>query len=76
VVVHTPAGRPAEQIVRVARAVGADAIVVEALDHHTGAFHRSTVAELARSAPCSVVTIRAPRRLTSPFLSGTTRGTA
>jgi nucleotide-binding universal stress UspA family protein len=64
VVVHTPAGRPVEQLVRIAREVAADAIVVQAHDH-AGArpFHRSTVATLARKAPCSVVTIRVPPRL-------------
>jgi nucleotide-binding universal stress UspA family protein len=63
VVVHTPAGRPVEQIVRVAREVAADAIIVEAHDHGPRMFHRSTAAELTRSAPCSVVTIRAPRNV-------------
>jgi nucleotide-binding universal stress UspA family protein len=62
IVVHTPAGRPVTELTRVARAVGADAIVVEAHEHHTGArhlFHRSVAAGLARSAPCSVLTVRA-----------------
>ena len=67
VVVHTPAGRPVEQLVRIAREVAADAIVVRAHDHAgPRPFHRSTVATLARKAPCSVVTIRMPRRPTPP----------
>jgi nucleotide-binding universal stress UspA family protein len=62
IVVHTPAGRPVTELTRVAREVGADAIVVEAHEHHTGArhiFHQSVAAGLAKSAPCSVLTVRA-----------------
>ncbi len=67
VVVHTPAGRAVEQLERIAREVEADVIVVQAHDH-AGArpFHRSTVAALARTAPCSVVTIRAPQQPMAP----------
>ena len=63
VVVHTPTGRPVAELTRLAREVGADAIVVEAHDQHPSGprhfFHRSVAAGLARSAPCSVLTVRA-----------------
>jgi nucleotide-binding universal stress UspA family protein len=63
VIVHTPAGRPVEELTRLATEVGADAIVVEAHDHPGTArrrlFHRSVAAGLAKSAPCSVLTVRA-----------------
>jgi nucleotide-binding universal stress UspA family protein len=72
VVVHTPAGRPVTELARVAREVGADAIVVEAHEHHTGArhlFHRSVAAGLAESAPCSVLTVRAHHPPAIPVLA-------
>jgi nucleotide-binding universal stress UspA family protein len=61
VVVHTPAGRPVEELMRLAVEVGADAIVVEAHDHAAprGLLHRSVAAGLAKAAPCSVLTVRA-----------------
>jgi len=60
---HTPVGRAADELARIARDVGADVIVVEAHDHaHTrGMFHRSVVARIAATAPCSVLTIRDAR---------------
>ena len=70
IIVHTPVGEPIEQLRRLAGRVGADAIVVEA---HEGAgvkhvFHRSVAAGLAKSAPCSVLTVRAhhPIAVTRP----------
>jgi nucleotide-binding universal stress UspA family protein len=62
VFMHTPAGQPVPALARLAHDLGADAIVVEAHEHHTGArrlFHRSVAAGLARSATCSVLTVRA-----------------
>jgi hypothetical protein len=62
VVVHTPEGGPVAELTRLARKVRADAIVVESHEHGLGPrrlFHRSVAADLARSAPCSVWTVRA-----------------
>jgi nucleotide-binding universal stress UspA family protein len=69
IVVHTPAGRPVTELARLARRVGADAIIVEAHEHHSGArrfFHRSVAAGLARSASCSVLTVRAHHPAATP----------
>jgi nucleotide-binding universal stress UspA family protein len=70
IVVHTPVGQPVEQLRRLAGQLGADAIVVEA---HEGTgvrhmLHRSVAAGLAKSAPCSVLTVRAhhPVAVTRP----------
>ena len=62
--VHTPVGRTADQLTRIARDVGADVVVVEAHEHprRPRVFHRSVIARIARMAPCSVLTIRPPRR--------------
>jgi nucleotide-binding universal stress UspA family protein len=58
-VVHTPVGRTAEEITRVAREVGADIIVLEAREHpRPRPFHRSVVARIVRTATCSVLAIR------------------
>ncbi len=62
--VHTPIGRTCESLSEIARRLEADLVVVEAHDHsHRSAlrwvFHRSTAAELVRTAPCSVLTVRA-----------------
>lgn len=62
--IHVPVGPPADTLARVARLVNADVIVIEAHEHtwvHR-AFHRSIVARVARNAPCSVLTLRAPRQ--------------
>jgi nucleotide-binding universal stress UspA family protein len=61
-VVHTPVGEAADEIARIARDVGAGIVVLEAHDHASGrrVFHRSVVSRIARTAPCSVLTIRAP----------------
>ncbi len=62
--VHTPVGRTADELTRIARVVGADVIVVEAHEHprRPRVFHRSVVGRIAQTAPCSVLTIRPPRR--------------
>jgi nucleotide-binding universal stress UspA family protein len=59
-VVHTPVGDPASQLTEIARKVRADIVVVEAHEHagRRRLFHRSAVARLFRSAPCSVLAIR------------------
>jgi nucleotide-binding universal stress UspA family protein len=64
VILHTPVGRPADEINRIARQVGADVIVVEVHDHHRmrRVFHHSVVARIARNGPCSVLAIRDPAR--------------
>jgi nucleotide-binding universal stress UspA family protein len=64
VVLHTPVGRAADEIIRIARQVGADVIVVEVHDHHgmSRMFHHSVVARIARNGPCSVLAIRDPAR--------------
>jgi nucleotide-binding universal stress UspA family protein len=61
VVVHTPVGHPAREINRIASEVGAGIIVIEAHDHPSKPrrlLHRSVVARIARTAPCSVLTVR------------------
>jgi nucleotide-binding universal stress UspA family protein len=64
VVLHTPVGRTADQITRVAREARADIIVVEM--HERGGlrrvFHHSVVARITQTAPCSVLAIRDPAR--------------
>jgi nucleotide-binding universal stress UspA family protein len=66
-IVHTPVGRTADEITRVARDVGADIIVLEAREHdRPRPFHRSVVARIVRTAGCSVLTIRDPKRASSP----------
>lgn len=61
--VHTPVGDAADELTRIAGEVGADVIVVEAHDHagRLRLFHRSVLGRIARTAPCSVLTIRPPR---------------
>lgn len=63
VVMHVRMGRAADGIERVAEEVAADVIVVEAHDRKGIArlLHRSVSAELARNAPCSVLTVRTRR---------------
>jgi nucleotide-binding universal stress UspA family protein len=66
VLVHTPVGGVAEEVTRSADQVAADMIVVEAHEHTAQGgvrrmFHRSVVARIARTAACSVLTIRKPR---------------
>lgn len=61
--VHTPVGHAADELVRIARDLGADVIVVEAHEHsrRPRVFHRSVIGRIAQTAPCSVLTIRPPR---------------
>ena len=62
-VVHTPVGDPVTEVTRVAREVGAHIIAVAAHDgRRRRLFHRSVLARIARSAPCSVLTIRDRRK--------------
>jgi nucleotide-binding universal stress UspA family protein len=65
--VHTPVGRTCESLSEIARRLEADLVIVEAHDHSRDSalhwvFHRSTAAQLARSAPCSVLTVRTRAR--------------
>jgi universal stress protein A len=60
VIPHVRVGNPANEIPRLAFEVAADLIVVEA-HGRTGLrrmLHRSVAAQLARNAPCSVLTVR------------------
>jgi|SRR5580693_6344844 nucleotide-binding universal stress UspA family protein len=63
--VNTPVGDAAEELTRIATEVGADMVVVEAHEHDASeprrAFHRSVVARIASTAPCTVLTIRRPQ---------------
>ncbi len=72
VVVHTPVGRPADELARIARETAADIIVVEVHDHAVRVFHHAVVARLARIAPCSVLAIRDPARGAPEFVSSHT----
>jgi nucleotide-binding universal stress UspA family protein len=64
VIMHTPIGSPAVELARIAAKVGADLIVIEAHENDgRGAhrmFHRSVMDQIARTAPCTVLTIRKP----------------
>jgi nucleotide-binding universal stress UspA family protein len=62
--IHTPVGRPADELTRVAREVGADFVVVEVHEHEgrRRLFHRSVAARIAEIAPCSVLAIRDRRQ--------------
>jgi nucleotide-binding universal stress UspA family protein len=62
VVLHTPVGRPADELARIALETAADIIVVEVHEHAPRVFHHAVVARLARIAPCSVLAIRDPGR--------------
>jgi nucleotide-binding universal stress UspA family protein len=70
-IMHTPVGRPAEELTRVAREVGADFIVVEVHehDHRRRLLHRSVAARIAENAPCSVLAIRDRTRV-APTVPG------
>jgi nucleotide-binding universal stress UspA family protein len=74
VVLHTPVGRPADELTRIARETAADIIVVEVHDHTRRVFHHSVVARIARSAPCSVLAIRDPERVGRVALPMVTNG--
>ncbi len=58
--VHTPVGDAADQLTALARKLEADVILVEAPDHPSRSrlFHRSAVARILQSAPCTVMAIR------------------
>jgi nucleotide-binding universal stress UspA family protein len=66
VFVHTPIGDTAEELTQIARDVSADLLVTEAHEHSASGvrriFHRSVLARIARTAPCTVLTIRRPVR--------------
>jgi nucleotide-binding universal stress UspA family protein len=74
VIIHTPVGDAANELRRIATEVGADLIVIEAHDHpgERRLFHRSFVARLVRSAPCTVLTLRDPTRRPQPAALGRT----
>ena len=73
VFVHTPVGVAADELTRVAMEVGADILVVEAHEHDgrdpLRVFHRSVVDHIASTAPCTVLTIRKPRRPSQESMS-------
>jgi nucleotide-binding universal stress UspA family protein len=65
VVVHTPIGDAATELVQIASRVNADIILVEAHERsRRRRWHRSVLARLVRSAPCTVLTIRGQRTAT------------
>jgi nucleotide-binding universal stress UspA family protein len=72
--VHVHVGHAAELLIKIASDVGADFIVVEAHGPNR-IFHRSVVAQIARDAPCSVLTVRAPQG-TEPAEVSTTESAA
>jgi nucleotide-binding universal stress UspA family protein len=65
VLVHTPVWESADELTRIAARVHADAIVVESHEQKASGprrvFDRSVVARIARTAPCTVMTIRSPK---------------
>jgi nucleotide-binding universal stress UspA family protein len=67
VIVHTPVGAAADELARIAAEVSADILVIEAHEHDGRepfrVFHRSVVDHITSTAPCTVLTIRRPRRL-------------
>jgi nucleotide-binding universal stress UspA family protein len=65
VFLHTPVGRPADELTRIARETAADIIVVEVHEHTRRVFHHAVVARIARTAPCSLLAIRDPERTAS-----------
>jgi nucleotide-binding universal stress UspA family protein len=66
VIMHTPVGSAPDELTRIAGEVGADILVVEAHEHDgsepTRMFHRSVLDHISSTAPCTVLTIRKPRR--------------
>ena len=63
VFLHIPVGdSAADELTRIAAEVGADILVIEAREHDPRGphrvLHRSSVARIARTAPCTVLTIR------------------
>jgi nucleotide-binding universal stress UspA family protein len=71
--VHVRVGNAADVLTHIAADLDADFIVLEAHDDDPSlkrVFHRSIVARIARDAPCSVITIRAPRAGGSSAIRG------
>jgi nucleotide-binding universal stress UspA family protein len=77
VIMHTPVGDAAVELTRISATVGADLIVIEAHEHDgrepSRMFHRSVVDLIASTAPCSVLTIRKPRRVAAESTSSPAR---
>jgi nucleotide-binding universal stress UspA family protein len=67
VITHTPIGWAPVELARIAATVGADLIIIEAHEHdgreHHSVFHRSVADAIASTAPCTVLTLRTPRRV-------------
>jgi universal stress protein F len=57
IVTHTPVGDPAQEVIRVAREVAADLVLVETHDDRR-LFHVSVATQIVHGAPCSVLTLR------------------
>jgi nucleotide-binding universal stress UspA family protein len=55
--IHTPIGDAAQEVVRIACAVGADLVIVET-HHDKSLFHISVATQIVHNAPCSVLTLR------------------
>ncbi len=55
--IHTPVGDAAQEVVRIAREVGADLVIVET-HHDKRLFHVSVATQIVHGAPCSVLTLR------------------
>jgi nucleotide-binding universal stress UspA family protein len=62
---HTPIGDPAQEVIRVAREVDADLVLVET-HHDKRLFHVSVATQIVHGAPCSVMTLRQPSSEASP----------
>jgi nucleotide-binding universal stress UspA family protein len=67
VFLHTPVGATADELRRIATEVGADILVIEAHEHdgddRPRVLRRSRLDHIASTAPCTVLTIRQPRRV-------------
>jgi nucleotide-binding universal stress UspA family protein len=76
VIIHTPIGSPPVELARIAAEVGADLIVIEAHEHDGRephrVFHRSVADVIASTAPCTVLTLRTPRRASASALTPST----
>jgi nucleotide-binding universal stress UspA family protein len=77
VIMHTPIGSPPVELARIAATVGADLIIIEAHEHDGRdphrVFHRSVADVIASTAPCTVVTLRTPRRVAEEPTSWSSR---
>jgi nucleotide-binding universal stress UspA family protein len=56
--IHTPVGDAAQEVVRIAREVSANLVLVET-HHDEAVFHISVATQIVHAAPCSVLTLRA-----------------